>query len=431
MVTKELIKQLIVTFQDSLPRYLVSRETILPVDTGKIITLPGVRRCGKSSFLLLTVNQLLKNGIPKERILFINFDDDRLLFEPGETDKILEAYRELFPETKMAEVYLFFDEIQELIGWEKFVRRVYDQESKRIFLSGSNSKLLSSELSTSLRGRTLQYEVFPLSFREYCRFKKIETGYYNVSQKARLSNAFNAYLMDGGFPEIAIAEPVLKLNILQDYYFTMLYKDLCERYQIRNVEGVRYFNRRVLINATKPTSIHKIVNEIKSKDKKFSKDFGYELANQTEAIYLFLPLTKYDPSYIKEMQGAKKFYCIDNGFFQALLPSTEMNMGVLLENALFLHLRRQSTPVRSLHYMEGESQCDFIWVENRKIIRAIQVSWDISDPETYRREIEAFRNIDCEECFLVTSEEERDVSAFGKTIRIRPAWKMFLQPIEE
>lgn len=427
MVTKELLKQLLVTFQHSLPREIEQRDVLIPTETGKIITLPGVRRCGKSSIFLLTINKLLEAGIPKEKILYLNFDDDRLLFEPGETDKILEAYRELYPQIPLKEVYIFFDEVQELNLWAKFVRRVYDQESNHLFITGSNAKLLSSELSTSLRGRTLQYEIFPLSFHEYCTFNKLSTDYYDTANKAVLTNAFNDFLSGGGFPEVCLSNPAIRPAILQDYYFTMLYKDLCERYQIRNVAGVKYFNLRMLVNTGKPTSINKLVNEIKSQDKKFSKDFGYELATQTENIYLFLPLTKFDLSYVKEMQASKKYYVIDNGFYGALLPSTDMNRGVLLENAVFLLLRRQISPVRSLHFLEGSSNCDFVWVENRRIIQAIQVAWDISAPGTFQREIEAFRHIDCDDCWLITSEEERTLNEFGKTIRIYPAWKFFLE----
>lgn len=427
MVTKELLKQVIVSFQNTLPTEVISRETKIPIRTGKTITLPGVRRCGKSSVFLLTINELLQKGIRKERILYINFDDDRLIFEPGETDKILEAYRELFPEIPFSEVYVFFDEIQELDNWSKFVRRVYDQESKQVFITGSNAKLLSSELATSLRGRTLQYEMFPLSFSEFCLFKNIDTNYYDTRQKAIIINAFSDYLIDGGFPEIALCEPQLKLPILQDYYFAMIYKDLVERYQIRNVDNVKYFNRRVLTNATKPTSINKIVNEIRSQNQKFSKDFAYELISQTEAIYLFLPLTKYDPSYVKEVQSVKKYYCIDTGFFRALLPSTDMNKGVLLENALFLHLHRQETPVRRLHFLDdANSCCDFVWVENGKITQAIQVAWDISDPKTFRREISAFEHLKCDDCLLITAEAEQEIHEYGKTIRIIPAWKLLL-----
>lgn len=426
MVTKELLKELIVTSQNSLPMNMLSREIDLPVNTGKIVTLPGVRRCGKSSLFILTMNELLRQDIAKERILYINFDDERLLFEPGETDKILEAYRELYPEIPLRDVYIFFDEVQELTQWAKFVRRIYDQESKNIFITGSNATLLSSELSTSLRGRALQYEMFPLSFKEYCQFKKIDTDFYDSAKKAVVANAFSDYLEEGGFPEIALSEEPYKLKILQDYYFTMIYKDLCERYKIRNVESVKYYNRRILLNVTKPTSIHKIVNEIRSQDKKFSKDFAYDLAAQTEAIYLFLPLTKYDPSYVKQVRSVKKYYSIDTGLFKALLPATGMNKGVLLENAVFLFLRQQITPTRQLHFLEGASNCDFVWIENGKIQQAIQVAWDISNPDTYQREIAAFKDIDCDNCLLITSEDEREEEAFGKKIRVIPAWKEFL-----
>lgn len=426
MVTKELLKQLIVTSQNMFPGNMKNREITIPLNTGKIITLPGVRRCGKSSLFMLAVNKLLCEGIAKERILYINFDDDRLLFAPDENDKILEAYRELYPNIPLSNVYVFFDEIQELENWAKFVRRIYDQETKHIFITGSNAKLLSSELATSLRGRTLQYEIFPLSFKEYCQFKNIDTNYYRIEQKAIIVNSFFDFLIDGGFPEIALCDPSLKLNILQDYYFTMIYKDLCERYQIRNVENVKYFNRRIFSNVTNPTSIHKIVNEIRSQNKKFSKDFAYELSAQTEAIYLFLPLTKFNPSYVKEMQSVKKYYSIDTGFFRALLPSTDDNKGVLLENSIFLHLRRQVSPIRSLHFLDGESNCDFVWVEYGKITQAIQVAWDISEPQTYMREMNAFKNIQCDNCLLITAEEERQVFEFGKTIQIIPAWKILL-----
>ncbi len=427
MVTKELIKELIVSFQNALPLSVISRETVIPTDTEKIITLPGVRRCGKSSVFMLTINEILSQGVDKERILYINFDDDRLMFEPGEADKILEAYRELYPEIPFSDVYVFFDEIQELDNWAKFVRREYDQESKRVFITGSNAKLLSSELATSLRGRALQYEMFPLSFSEFCMFKNVDTHYYDTQKKALLVNAFADYLDAGGFPEIALSHPQLRISILQDYYFAMIYKDLIDRYQIRNAESVKYFNRRVLINATKPTSINKIVNEIKSQNRKFSKDFGYELISQTEAIYLFLPLTKYDPSYVKEVQSVKKYYSIDTGFFRALLPFTDMNKGVLLENAVFLHLRRQETHVRRLHFLDdAASHCDFVWVENGAITQAIQVAWDISDVKTYLREIAAFEHLKCDDCLLITADEEREINEFGKKIRVVPAWKYLL-----
>lgn len=155
MIKKELLKELIVSFQDSLPNDLMSRTVELPIETEKIIALRGVRRCGKSSVLLLAMNKLLISGIKKEQILFINFDDERLQFELFEFDLIIQSYQELFPYNSIREVFFFFDEIQTNKGWEQFVKRIYDQHSKHIFVTGSNSKMLSSEIATSLRGRTL------------------------------------------------------------------------------------------------------------------------------------------------------------------------------------------------------------------------------------------------------------------------------------
>lgn len=129
---------------------------------------------------------------------------------------------------------------------------------------------------------------------------------------------------------------------------------------------------------------------------------------------------------MKEVQSVKKYYSIDTGFYRALLPSTNMNKGVLLENAVFLHFRKQVSHTRKLHFLEGDSNCDFVWIENEKITQAIQVAWDISDPKTYLLEIEAFKNIQCNNCLLITSEDERNVTEFGKNIRIVPAWKFLL-----
>ena len=145
----------------------------------------------------------------KKRILFLSFDDERIHFKPDELDLILQAYRELFPDTDFKDVYLFFDEIQDAVDWEKFVRRIYDAETKNIFLSGSNSKMLASDIATSLRGRTVQFEAFPLSFPEFCTFKKIDkSDTYSSANLAKIINAAASFLTGGGFPEIALSKNV-------------------------------------------------------------------------------------------------------------------------------------------------------------------------------------------------------------------------------
>lgn len=427
MKTKELLKQLIITFQDSLPTDVLPRELSLPIDSKKIITVPGVRRCGKSSLLLLVINQLLNKEITKEHILFLYFDDERLQFNANNLDEILQAYRELYPNIPLRDVYMFFDEIQMADDWQPFIRRVYEQECKNIFITGSNSRMLSSELSTSLRGRTLQYEEFPLSFKEYCQFIKIDTNYYVAANQAKIINAFKEYLKFGGFPEIVLSQEIYKERILQEYFFVMLYKDLIERYEIKNPAPVRYFIKRIMANLTKPTSINRIYNELKSQGVSIGKNTLYDLIEQTETIYLFFSLTKYSLSLIKENSGDKKYYCIDTGLRHILLNSQSEDNGKLLENAVFLHLRRTLLPQESIHYYKEKKECDFLITDQMQVTQLIQVSWDIHDQETRQREIdgllEASAVTGCQNLIIITFDEEGEIIEQEQQIQIIPLWK--------
>lgn len=430
MKKKELLKQLIATFQNSLPIAVLEREISLPVDSQKIITVPGVRRCGKSSLFLLLINQLLTNGISKEQILFLNFDDERLPFNAENLDEILQAYRELHPDIPLKEAYLFFDEIQMADDWQPFVRRVYEQECRNIFITGSNSRMLSSELSTSLRGRTLQYEEFPLSFKEYCLFRQIDTNYYVATNQARIINAFKEYLQKGGFPEVVLSQEIYKERILQEYFFVMLYKDLIERYEIKNATPVRYFIKRVMANLTKPTSINRIYNELKSQGVSIGKNTLYELIEQTESTYLFFALTKYTPSLIKETSSDKKYYCIDNGLRSVLLNPQSDDNGKLLENIVFLHLRRNLSIQNEIHYYKGKKECDFLLTDHQQVTHLIQVSWEIHDTETRKREIEglleAAQATGCRKLTIITMEEEEEIREQNEIIHVIPAWKWML-----
>lgn len=431
MEKKELLKQLIAGFQASLPVDVCPRELSLPIDSGKIITVPGVRRCGKSSLFLLVINQLISEQIAtKEQILFLNFDDERLHLNADNLDEILQAYRELYPAIPLKEVYMFFDEVQMADDWQPFVRRVYEQECRHVFLTGSNSRMLSSELATSLRGRTLQYEEFPLSFSEFCNFTEVDTNYYVPENRAKLINAFKMYLHGGGFPEVVLAAPLYKDRILQEYFFVMLYKDLVERYEIKNPEPIRYFIKRVMTNLTKPTSINRIYNELKSQGVSIGKNTLYDVIVQTESIYLFFSLTKYEPSLVKENTGDKKYYCIDNGLRSVLLNPQSEDNGKLLENAVFLHLRRTLRIQGELHYYKGKKECDFVVSEFDKVTRLIQVSYQMGDEETRKREIEglleAARVTNCRELIIVTMETEAEWKEQDMLIRVLPAWKWML-----
>lgn len=406
------------------------RAVELPLNTNKVVVAKGVRRSGKSSAMLLVVDALLLSGLPISRVLYLNFDDERLPFTAENFDLILQSYRELFPQTSFSEVHLFLDEVQQCPGWEQFVRRVYDQETKHIFITGSNAKLLSAEIASSLRGRTLQFEYFPLSFTEYCSFNAIDTQKASPEAKARLVVAFQDYLLQGGFPELVLQAPAYRDKILQEYYHLMLYRDMVERYDIRNLPALRYFIRRLLVNITKPTSIHKIYNELKSAGLSVSKNSLYEWADQLETIYLFLTLPKYESSMVKEHSSEKKYYLIDNGLLRALSAQLTEGRGNLLENLVFLHLRGQASLGTQLFYYKGKKECDFMVTHNQEVRHLVQASWQLADGSTRERELagllEAAKATGCRSLWLVTHEEEETIDYDGYTIEVLPAWKFCL-----
>ena len=266
------IKAQIAMRQAEFPTDLKKREKQLPVNEGKIVTIPGVRRCGKTSRMETVVNNLLAAGVERERVLWMSFDDERLVrMTSDDLDQIIEAYREMFPDMEMSFVYMFFDEIQLIEGWEYFVMRLYKHYSKNIYISGSNATMLGSELKSVLRGWPEEEETLPLSFKEYCGFKGIKTDSWLESDIAKLRNAFFEYNNEGGFPEVVLTQnPLQKVKRLQTYFDTMLLKDLVEHYGLSNIEVLRYYLKRIMGNLTKPTSIRAIHGDIKSRGLKVS-----------------------------------------------------------------------------------------------------------------------------------------------------------------
>lgn len=430
MKKKDVIKQLILSFQQRIPVDLKSREVTLPVNSGKIITIAGVRRCGKSSLMLLTINRLIDSGVAREKILFLNFDDERLDFRNMDFDLILQAYRELYPDIPLNEVHVFFDEIQMADRWEQFVRRVYDQETRNIYLSGSNSRMLATEISTSLRGRTLPFELFPLSFREYCNFKMLNTEIHLPSSRAALISAFRNFVKQGGFPEAILSNDFEAERTLQEYYFIMLHKDLVERYGIQNITAIKYFVFRLLANIGKSTSLNKIFNELKSAGIAIGKNSLYQFVEYCEAIYMFFRLTRYDKSFLKETFSDRKFYFIDNGMRRVLQYKGSDDFGQLFENAVFLWLRQQTFFQTGLHFYKMNKECDFVLFDRDRPLRLIQACWDISDPGTLKREVRGLADaagyLNCNDMTILTAGEEQEIEHGNLIIKVMPAWKEML-----
>ena len=432
---KDVIKSLIAIKQSEIPFDVIERDEKLPIDRKKIITIPGVRRCGKSTLMEIVINTLIEKGVPRENILWLGFDDERLKgMTSEELDEVIASYMEMFPNISIKDVYMFFDEIQLIKDWEYFVLRVYKSYCKNIYICGSNATMLSTELSSALRGYPLEYETYPLSFNEYCRFKGINTSSYLEQDKAKLRTAFEEYNQESAFPEIVLTSSKSEqLKLLHGYFDTMLLKDLAEHYKISNTSVVRYFVKRVMANLTKPTSINAIYKDIKSQGMKVGKDDLYLWANYICDIFMFIRISKYDRSLVKEQKSLDKYYCIDNGIRGAVLMPQSHDNGKNLENTVFMQLNRSKLPSDKISYYQGDSECDFVLQRNDSVAQLIQVTWDMSDESTREREIngiwEASTATGCNNLLIITKDEEAVITREGKLINVVPAWKWLLQNI--
>lgn len=429
---KDVIKSLIAIKQSEIPFDVIGRDIALPLNRKKIITVPGVRRCGKSTLMEIAINELVESGVSVERILWLGFDDERLKnMTSDELDDVIVSYMEMYPDILIKDVYMFFDEIQLIKDWEYFVLRVYKSYCKNIYVCGSNATMLSTELSSALRGYPLEYETYPLSFNEYCRFRGIPTKGFLEQDKARLRTAFEAYNMESAFPEIVLTSSKSEqIKLLQGYFDTMLLKDLVEHYRISNIGVVRYFVKRIMANLTKPTSINAIYKDIKSQGLKVSKDDLYLWANYICDIFMFIRISRYDRSLIKEQKSLDKYYCIDNGLRGAVLMPQSNDNGKGLENVVLLQLNRIKQPSDKITYYQGEKECDFVLQRNESVIQLFQVTWDMTDENTREREVngilEASQITGCDKLFIITKEEECLMEVEGKQIQVLPAWKWLL-----
>ncbi|NQZ85190.1 MAG: ATP-binding protein [Nanoarchaeales archaeon] len=424
---KEELKLLIKTFHGKKPTELKKRNLDkIPLNTTKIISLIGSRRVGKTYSCYQIISELInKHNVNIENILYINFEDDRFDYKLENLDLIIQAYSELYPNLDFSKCYFFFDEIQEVDNWEKFIRRLHDTYTKNIFITGSSSKLLSKEISTSLRGRSLAYEIYPLSFKEYLGFNNIEIDIYNTTSKNKMKHLFEKYLKVGSFPEIINYEENVVQKTYQEYLNVMIFKDIVERYNIKNQKVLNLFIKKTISNIGVDFSINKFHNELKSQGFSISKDFLYELPSYLEDIFLVFFLEKYNKSTMKRNLASKKVYVLDSGFSN--LFKFNEDYGRLLENLVFIELKRQGLEI---YYHRDKFECDFI-IQDRDIVsKVIQVTKSLTNEDTKKREIngllEAMKEYNLDEGLILTQDEESEEIIEGKKITIMPVWKWSL-----
>ena len=432
MSKKDIFKTLIAQKQSEMPFSVIDRDVSLPIDGNEIITVPGVRRCGKSTLMEIAINRLLANGVRKENVLWIGFDDERIKYMTAEElDLVLQAYREMYPATELKDVWMFFDELPLVKDWEYFVLRLFKGSCKHIFICGSNASTLSVEMKSALRGWPREVEVWPLSFREYLRFKGVDADSHLEQDKARVQVAFNEYNCLGGMPEPTLM-PVLseKYRKLQDYFDVMLLRDLVEHWQISKPQTVRYFLKRVMTTIASRLSVNAIYREIKASGRKVTKDDLYDWLAWAQSIYLVRKLDVYSRSVKSEISIPGKYYVIDNGLRSAVIPLQSDDDGKQLENTVYLELVRRKAHNEDLYYFSESGECDFVVSEGDEVKRLIQVTWDMSDTETRKREfsglLEAAKATGCRDLTIITRDEEGEEIRDGLNVKIVPVCRFLL-----
>lgn len=427
MIRKDQLKAIITDNQERSLPIVWNRNLEVPLDSGKIITLSGVRRSGKTYHLFNLINQLKDQGKQINQILYINFEDERLHLTVEELDLILQTYQELHPDIKLSDCYFFFDEIQEVQGWEKFISRIYASVSQHVFITGSNAKLLSKEIATALRGRTITYEIYPFSFSEYVGVISPKLNLYSSKDKASLIRLFNKFMYQGGFPEIIEQKNDLKEKILQEYFNTMLFRDLIERYQISNTPVLKYFCKRAIGASGNEFSVNKIYNELKTQGYQVSKDTLYAYQNYINTIYLTRFISKHSHSVVKTEGSLKKIYVIDQGLGVALDYKLAQDKSRLLETTVALELIKAG---KQLAYQKNGSECDFILIEKGKVISAIQVTVDLTDLKTREREIkglaQACLKFSLKNGVILTFDHSEEIEFEGIKILMIPVWQYFM-----
>ncbi len=423
---KEIFKRLITNFQERNFDTIVPREYTVPVKTKKIVSLIGVRRSGKT-YILFSLIEKLRKEIDTTNIVYINFEDDRL-FPIGlkDLDGLLEGYYELYPHKREEKVYLFLDEVQNIDGWEKYVRRIYDSENIQLFITGSSSKLLSSEIATSLRGRTITYEIFPFSFKEYLGYKDISINIHSSKSISYIKNAFNDYLVNGGFAETFDESEDVQKRILKDYLDLIIYKDVVERYNIKNQSLLKHLIKYMFVNMGTLISVNKLYNDYKSQGYKIGKDTLYDYLSYLQEAYTLFTVPIYRNSVREEQRNPKKLYAIDNGFKKLFSITISEDFSKLYENLAFLHLRRTSNEV---YYYKQNQEVDLYVKTDKEYL--VNVAYSIDEPSTFQREItalvEGMSYFNLTYSYLITSEREETLEVEGKTIEVLPMWKWLLK----
>ena len=408
---------------------LVARDVPL-VDlehTGEILAIVGPRRAGKTFYMYQLIQELLKNGKrTKEDILFIDFEDYRLSdFTAKDVESLFVAFNQL---TGKHPSFVFFDEIQHLKGWSRVIRTLHNQRRYRVVVSGSNSELLSNEISTELRGRYRDILMLPFSFKEVLRFREIPYSERTLLTPARgrLLKAFDEYLAEGGFPEVLNkATPLEKKQVLQTYYRTIYYKDIVERYNVKAKYVLEAMMRYCLDVYADLVSISTFAGHLKANGLPGSKKTISNYLQYMQEAFFLIVHDKFSYSPRKRLMNPKKVYLLDVGF-SFLSTEFSENRGKILENAVAIELFRRQ---EEAFYYKGKQECDFIVKQGTKPTQAIQVCWTLNEWNQDRELsglVDAMTEFGIKRGMILTYDQDTTLKHKGFSIAVHPVWKWLL-----
>lgn len=414
---KELLKKIIFEQQElckNIVRNTVPRDIEDEwVTTSEILIITGIRRCGKSVLL-----QQLRNKL-SEQDFFFNFDDERLAsFTVSDFQALQECFYELFGQQHT----YYFDEIQNIPGWETFVRRLYNEGCK-VIITGSNARMLSRELGTHLTGRYISVEIYPFSFVEYLKLinvHPVQADFYTTTGRSNLLVQFKNYIENGGFPKYLQTHSSRYLSSL---YESIIFRDVMARNALTNEKEIKELVFYLASNATRRITYSSLGKIIGIRHAETVKNY-LEYIQQT---YMIFQLMKYSPSVKVQMLNPKKIYFIDNAIIGRIGFNATDNIGYKLENIVFIELKRRGY---DLFYHSDKKECDFIVRQEANITQAYQVTVSVSDAKTRKREIsglqEAMNAYGLSEGYIITMDEKETVQVDEGIIHVVPAWEWML-----
>lgn len=423
MTMNILLQTLLEEFHEKMETFTggILREVSFSNISNKIMVAIGMRRTGKTYFLFQTIQKLLKE-IPITRILYLNFEDDRLYpMTQQQFGELIDSFYTLYPENHDSTCYLFFDEIQNIEDWQMVVRRYSDTKNVRIYLTGSSAKLLSKEIATSLRGRSIATEIWPFSFKEFLIAKQIpqlDSSLLGKKNLDRLKGWLGKYLDQGGFPETTFLDIPDRTRILQDYVSVVIFRDIIERYKITNISLIRYMIKTLIKNVGCGFSVNKFFNDLKSQGFAVSKTTVYDYLEYIEDAYLAFAVPLYSESLRKTQTNLRKLYAVDTGLVRAYTMSFSQNFGHHFENLVYLDLKRARHEV--YYYLTStRREVDFFAQDIQGKWHLYQVSWAIDDPKTLERKT------------LALNEAEKELGIKGQIITPDSYFSSFLPSLQK